>query len=396
MTVTTRRHKILFTDSDLNVIGRPIVSEYTTIEAQLRFNEPGTCAVELPAHDYVLESAYGPGNRCLYIRNGIIEIAGPIEYPGPFSYRADRDGKAGDGRITVRFADDLALAAGRITYPNPVQASTAQTSARYTISGVNAEDAMRALVNLNAGPGALVARRVPHLILGADTGVGTSVTYSTRFEPLCDALRAVASAGGGLGFRTTQDGTDIVFEVYEPEDLTTSARFSRSLGNIREIEWEPQAPSCTVAIVGGQDAGADRVIRERINTGLITAGWPRLERFIANSGASNATELDTAGDDALAEGAGSSRLRIVAIDTPSQQYRADYNIGDQVSAEVFPGTLVSDILSGVNISVSAEGRETISPIIGTGEEITASPTEALRRQILRRLVRQETGTEVPL
>src|SRR5690606_41503783 len=103
-----------------------------------------------------------------------------------------------------------------------------QRVARREFTAVNAETAMRALVAEQVGPSARPERQIPRLTLGPVAGVGTPITVGFRFDGLGDALRTCAIAGGGLGFRTTQVGDEIQFEVYQPIDRADSVRFSRS------------------------------------------------------------------------------------------------------------------------------------------------------------------------
>jgi hypothetical protein len=329
------------------------------------------------------------------MRDDVIEVAGPVE-DYDYAYSADEDGEDGNGTVTFVFTDDMALAAGRITYPNPALAATAQDTDRYSITAVNAETAIRALVNTNAGPGALTARRVPGLVLGAAAGVGTNVTTSTRFEPLMDVCRSIATAGGGLGFRTKQVGLTVEFEVFAPRDLTTSMRVGRQLHNLATVRYNPSAPLTTVAIVGGQAAGAARVIRERPNTAALAAGHPRLETFVDRRDVDNTADLDTAGDGALVDGEASIRLSIEAIDTASQTYRTDYGPGDIVSTAVFDGVTVEQVIQQVEIDYTPDSGEEITLVIGTQDAIYGSAAAFLQAQILRRQQQAAAAGEIPV
>jgi hypothetical protein len=389
-------YKILFTNSDLSsYLGNPL-RMYSRIALTLRFNEVSSGEFTSRAYPWLMDVVNLVGTRVVVMRDGVIILAGPIEDQGPYLYNAETDGEDGDGTVTIRFADDLSIVAGRLAYPNPAQAATAQTSARYVISGVNGELAMRALVNLNAGPGALTARQIPSLILGSLASVGTNVSYSARFEPLCDSLRAVAIAAGGLGFRTQQVGNTIEFQVYEPDDLTESARFGRNIGNIRTLEYQVTSPIATVAIVGGQDAGADRHIRERSNAAAIGEGWPRRETFVDRRDIDNNGELDSAGDEELTNNAVSIRLVVGAIDTQTQRYPDDYNLGDVVSSRVLHNVMVPEIVRAVEIEMTPEGGETITPTIGTQEAALSNSTVTLQRKLQRTAAFAGTAGEIAI
>ncbi|MFC4146619.1 siphovirus ReqiPepy6 Gp37-like family protein [Micromonospora mangrovi] len=385
------RITILVTDRDLNVIGDPI-SGWTDLDITLRFNEPATGVLRAP-RTAVSAAQLAPGNRVVVIRDGAVFCAGPIEEPGPEDWSVSGQA-SGPGICEVQFSDDLAAVVARITYPNPAAAATAQTStARWTATAA-AGDIMRSLVNLNAGPGALTARRVPQLALGGGAGLGTTIKVGSRFEPLGDALRSAAIAGGGLGMRTRQDIAtgQLLFDVYAPQDLASSVRFSPGLGNLRSYRYEPKAPTVTAAIVGGKDVGTSRVVVERVNTTASTS-WGRMETFVdqrqSTDTAADTTELNQAGDEALTRGAETARLTSVTVDTPDQRYGTHYQLGDRVSVELASGVQVTDVVRAVHLEVSPEAGEVVTALVGTQE----ASSDQLWLRYLRDLSRRVDGLE---
>lgn len=386
------RYRIIFTDDALAVVGKAL-EQYTSIELIHRFNEPSSGTVVAPAFPWLLEAVYTPNNRVIVIRDGEIEMAGPIEKAGPLNYDAARDGEHGTGTVTFNFGDDFATVANREIYPDPANASTAQTVARYLITAVNGETAMRNLVNLNIGPGALAGRQLAGLVLGAVAGVGTNVTKSFRFTPLGDGLRDVALSAGGLGFRIVQvDATTLEFQVYETRDLTNVVRFGRNLGNVSKVTYEIEAPTANVSIVGGADAGIDRVIRERSDAASVAA-YGRREQFVDSRSAQNSTEMDQAGDDEIKNNGAKARLTIEVIETPSQQYRRDFHLGDTVSVSPFTGVEVADIVQAVTIDVDSDGVERVKPTIGTTDSFSLAGIR-VQQQLLRQLAQLRTSIEI--
>lgn len=385
-------YTIWITDHNLTPISQQI-DTWESLSVTLRYNEVSNGEFTTQADPELVAAARTPMARTVVERDGQILISGPIEYT-PYRYSAEEDGIDGLGMLTVRFADDLALVAGRISYPNPALPATGQDVARWTFTD-SAENLMRALVNSNAGPAAMSARRIPRLVLGPTTGVTTpTVEWSTRFQPLCDDLRGISNvAGGRVGFRTRQVGDLIEFQVYTPRDLTDRIWFARSLGNLESIEHEPEAPKATIAICGGQDAGVSRVIAERGTPG----DWWRLEMFVDDAGASNLAELQAAGDDELAANAEVQRLAVVAYDIDGQRFGVDYDLGDLVAVEAYPGLPdVPDIIAAVEITATPEEGERIKPVIGIGSAALLDPYAAERRDILRKLARRGATVEIPL
>lgn len=387
--------KILITDRNLGVLGDP-VSGWTSLDITLRFNDPASGSFEAAADPGLMQQIRGTPTdrlrRVVVIRDGGIFCAGPIEKIGPEKWSASGE-DSGTGTVTVRFTDDLARLAARDTYPNPAAAATAQTStARWTATG-SADDIMRSLVNLNAGPGALSYRRIPHLILGADLGVGSTIKFGTRFEALGDALRSAAIAGGSLGFRTQQVGTNIEFQVYAPQDLTGQVRFSRGLGNLREYAFEEDTPTATVAIVGGKDAGTSRVVAERIDTAAVTA-YERMETFVdrrqSDDTSADTTELNQAGDEALTRAAATARLVSVTVDTDDQRYGTHYRLGDRVSIELNSGVEVADVVRSVNLKASPRDGEVVRATVGSQDASSDPLWLAYLNEMARRLARLET------
>lgn len=356
---------ILITDQNLTVVGDPIAC-WTSIDITLKFNEPSSGLFTAPGYPWIRQQM-APGNRVVVIRDQEILIAGPIE---KWLYERSDDGdNAGDGNLTVNFADDLALVVARQTYPDPTLTPSTQVIDAWTYTG-NAELALRALADGNAGPSALAARRVPQLVLGTVAGVGTSITTTAdRMEPLGTVMRRVAVSGGGLGFRTRQSGSQILFEVYEPTDLADQVVFAFGAGNLKYVGYEVTAPTATAAIVGGQGDGADRFLTERVNDGG-QASWGRMETLVNRPGNDPIADLNTAGDEALADGAETARLPTSTSDTPYQRYGVDYNLGTKVSVESWPGSMISDIVMTVHLQIFPTAGEVVSVTIGSQAEIT--------------------------
>lgn len=374
---------VLITDSGGTVVTNPVTT-YTSTTLQLKFNEVGSGELLAPADDWLVEAVTTPGNQVAVIRQGGVFGGGPIEKPGAIEWGPE----GGVGNVRVNFATHEAHLARRLTYPDPTLVSTdAAQPLAYVATATNAEVVLRNLVNLNAGPGALAARQVPDLILGSLASVGTNVDVSTRFETLTEVLRTVAVAGGGLGWRIVQVGGSLEFQVYAPADRSGDVRFSRSLGNLRALSTDPEAPTATVAIVGGDGTGDARTIVERTNSTAVTL-WGRTEIWV-NQGGTGAVsgELDQAGDVALVEGDEVTGVQAAAVDTQWARYGVDYFLGDLVGVELVPGAAVSDLVTAVTLTATPDRGAEISPTIGT--ERTGSNQARQLRDLVKRVGRLE-------
>lgn len=376
--MASHSYALLVVDPDLTAVSDPL--QWRRIDTVARFNEVGTGTARLVATQQLID-VLDPGNSMMLIRDGIVHSAGPIE---DVDIQWGVEGEEADpGVVDVTWADDLAYIAGRLVYPDPANPATAQTAARRSFTNSNAETVMRTLVDENAGGNALVDRQVPHLGLGDVTGVGANVTWSARFQPLMDALRDVATIGGGLGFRIRRTGAALLFEVYQPRDLTTTVRFSPAWGNLRRYGLRRAAPRSTTAVVGGQDAGVDRVIRERTNFDAEAAWW-RVEVFVDRRDQDDPDELDAAGDERIAADSEIVQLSTVTIDTDQIRFGRDYQLGDLVTVALRYGAEVTDVVRAVHLQATAERGEVLTAMVGS--QSASSDPEWIQQS--RRLARQ--------
>lgn len=368
---------------------------YREIKCGPRRNEVGHGSLTVTALPELLAAVNTPESRMVVIREpdgggapSIVQ-AGPIEKPD-HGFQAKRDGTDGYGVVTVNFACDKVRLGDRLLFPNPAQLLTAQTIAKYAVAAGNAEDAMRAMVNTQAGPGALAERRLPGLVLGTDRGLAATVpaTSFTRNQHVLEGLRKLVElAGDTLLFDIVPANNQLLFEVYQPADLSASIFFSRDLGNIEEHNYAPEAPLNTVAYVGDSQAGVGRVIRRRQNAAALAAGWLVKETFVDARSAANATEMDQEADKELADTGPKNTFTLVGKDTVTQRFGYDYPIGAKVSAEPYEGVIVSALVQGADITVTPKSGEEVVPIIGVGaaSDSLADAKATEIRKILKRL-----------
>lgn len=377
---------LLITDKQLTPLGDPL-DGWANLTAELRFNEPGTGTVDLPAWPEVVELLQ-PGNRLVVVRDGAIWMAGPLEEPQAGDWSVD--GEADPGAVKAAFSDDLARVAGYVTYPNPAATFESQTTASEAtrqITATGAGSIIRTLVDENCGPSALSARRIEQMVLDSATGIGSSTAITTRFEPLIDACRTVA-ATDGLGFRTVQVGDQIHFQVYEPQDLTATARFSRDLGNLRSYSYMLGAPTATSQLVIGGDEGSRAFVE-------VTSGahvdWYRVEKVVDQSGTTNANgELTQAGALEFGNDNPTASLSTVTVDTEDLRAGRDFGLGDKVSVVLPTGLEVADIVRSMTLTHTPDEGEQVSTVIGTGDQTTSTQLVKTVRNLARRLGRVET------
>jgi hypothetical protein len=376
---------ILVTGANFKPVIDPI-STWTSLDCTLKHSDVGVGTFTAPSTVKLYNAVATPNNRVVVIRDGAVFMSGPIEHPGDYDWEAG-GANAGTGSLSVQFASNEVYLAERLTYPAPTLAANAQNVDYYTLTGVGGELAMRSLVNVNAGPAALAARRVSGLTLGASGGAGSAINVSTRFEVLTDVLRKAGAAAGGLGFRVREVNGGLVFDVVSSRDRTKVARFSRSIGNLRALSTKPEAPAGTVAIVGGANSGAARLVVER----AASTPWRRIEHFVNESGLSDTTGLQQSGDAANAEKAERVGLTATAVDVPACRYGVDYILGDKVAVELASGVLVTDVVRAVKLTATPKDGEVITPVIGLTDPHTDTQTVRAVRDMYRRIRRIETN-----
>ena len=380
--------QVLITDKNLNVVG-DLIDGWTDLSSTLVFNQPASGTITMPAYPGVMAQLQ-PGNRVVVMRDGAIWTAGPMEVPQDYTWGVGGDvNEPGVGKVVVNFSDDLARVAGYLTYPDPTLSFEGQVTSADNVralAATNAETIIRTLVSENCGPAALTVRRIENLALGSVAGVGTDTTISTRFEALLDVCRTVA-ATGGLGFRTRQSGTQILFEVYEPADRTATARFSAGLGNLRSVSFKLSAPTATNELVQGGDAASREFVEVDAGT---SSDWYRVEKLVDQSGSTDASgELTQAGTLELGNDNPQATLSTSTVDTPDVQAGRDYGLGDLVTVALPTGLEVTDLVRSITLSATSGSGETVSSVIGSQDSTTNSTTVRVVRNLARRLGRLE-------
>lgn len=409
-------YTVLITDANLNILGDP-VDEWTTLQATIRWKEPSSGQITVPAHGYVRQMLQ-PGCRIVIIRRILgtqhVLAAGPLEKR--LRERADNGENGGVGMMTLTFVDDMGWLGARLTYPNPALVPESQTTDYWEYTG-NPEQAMLQLVNTQAGPGALPDRRVPKLVVAGFSGISgtgtvklgptSDVNPRERLEKVTDVLRKICTLGANptgvpavhhpdsLGFRTRQTrvgGQDVIlFEPLRSRDLSGEVHFSFGLGNLEYYAYEENAPTLTHPIVGGSGEGADRFIRELPTDDADQTAWGRFEGYVPRPGTDTLAEMQDASREALAEARQSARLASNASDTADQRYGAHYDVGDIVSIELDEGEYVVAPVQTVNLQAWPTAGEVVGTTIGDQSARYDSPWIKRQREFDRRISRLERG-----
>lgn len=342
-------------------VGR--VDDFTSLTVTPRFNAIGAFSMDISA-DSAKAGLLVEGNGLIVqTASGDTVLSGPIRTVDWSRSSSD----SGSGKLTVGGLDDTEALSRYTCWPSPTAVIGSQTASVYKISAAAAETAMRTLVNVNAGPGALASRTNPLLTLAADGLHGAAVTREVnQFDNLLTVLQDIAGAAG-LGFRVIQVGAGLQFQVYVPTDRSGTARFSFGLGNLTDANYSTTPPTCTRAIVVAGGGSSPRVCKTYDATDPLFPSLV-LEQFVDQTSVDTASvdlaaQMDQAGAEALANGAGQGSLSISPIDIPKLRYGRDYQVGDTVSAQLRGGSWYTDVVREVTLT-STVGDSSVKATVG--------------------------------
>ena len=340
-------------DPDLKRVGQ--VPEFNLPGAQfiLRFNNVGSWTMRMPAGDPLVELLRTPGY-------GVV-VRGPnddVIFSGPtLTAQLEQTPDYPQGLWTIEGADDTLVLTERLAYPDPATGDVgAQTESHDRRTG-NAETVIKGYVDANAGPGAVVSRRVPGLTVATNQNRGLTVTNAARFTELQTLLFGIAESAG-LGYDVKQVDDDLVFDVFEPVDRSAFIRLDVENDLLRSAEYGYVAPEVTRVIVAGQGEAIDRLFIERSSTDSTDAEtvWNRrIEQFRDARQSVEVSELQQAGDEVLADtGKTVVSVGVTPSDDVQMRYGLDWNLGDIVSltaGEVETTATVTE----VGISIETDG-----------------------------------------
>lgn len=341
--------RVYLRDADLNIVGE--IDDFTKLEVVMRFNAAGSWILDVPAS---FAAELGPGAGIVARRGATVLFSGPVAEPSR-EWNKDTDSLSVSGVTDECHPDD------RLALPAAPPYTTSDSDLR---TG-DAETVLKGYVDANLGPGAAVDRQVAGLIIAPNLNRGATVTGRARFDNLGDLLRSLAVAGGDIGWRITQDGAQLVFEVYEPVDHSATAKFSSVLGNLKSFKYTPTVSKANYVVVGGGGQGTARVFVEGGDPAQIARWGRRIETFRDRRDTTVLAELTQSRDEELASNAEKLSLTIEPIDTTAIEFLRDYNLGDRVTVDI-DGTSIVDVVREVKLTVDASG-ETITPTVGTPE-----------------------------
>ena len=320
---------------------------YESAEIIARANDVGTWTITLPTNT-------DAGRILATDTFARVEIAvddstwrsGPVTH---LERTVDMDGDM----LQVSGVDDLVWLARRFASPTPASTGPPYPDAYYVDTGPVGEVVGR-LVNVNAGPGAVAARRVPGLTVPPPGPVGPAVTVWARFQTLLTLCQDLARPSGLLF-----DVVDLTYRATMPVDR--GAVFSAGLETLGAWTMTTEAASANVVLVAGQGEGAERMLRVVTDpTSIATWGWA--EQFQDRRDTPDPNQLVQAGTETLADAVTPTTVVFEPLDTDGQTFGRDWTLGDIVT--VYAGKLtVHDQIREVHVTLDEHGA-TVIPSVG--------------------------------
>ncbi|MBB6172168.1 hypothetical protein HNR23_002228 [Nocardiopsis mwathae] len=343
-------------------------------------------ARHLAAGSWKIAVAAGtPSAELLDTGEGIsFEVDGRVVFSGPITHITDETGTqdagttnpTGAGTITATGACDT-TGFRRVIYPSHLAPITPKgvkhPTDRETIRGP-AETVISTVLSRHAGPAALRTRRHPGLTVPVSQGRGPRLASAERFTDLHEHLFAVAN-GAGVGWRILQHATELVFEYYEPRDLTSDVAFGVELGNVSSYTYELTPPEVTHLVYGCGGEGKDRLLFEYSRTSPLFPNL-RLEEFVDQRDLAEKPESEDddqwrppdeatrqLADERFAEAAGTQTVAFELLGTEGIQWGRDVDLGDRVTFLTDRGP-VQDVIREVVYRRTPDHGQTITPIVG--------------------------------
>lgn len=391
-------------DKNFTRVGQ-IAPEFTDLKFVDVHNGVGAWELKLPAEHPLLPTLKTKGAGIIVTEHWVEASVHKYRVYSGRMRNAVLSQNAADPRGTwvISGVDDNVLAAATTVYPDPASASGAQTSA-YWVQADKAETVMKNAVWLNAGQGAIAARRYAWLSVPASAGLGLTVKCSSRFDNLGDLLSSLGTAGG-LGWEFRQNGANITFDVYEPQDKTGSVRLDIRNGGVESNDLGFSAPSATEVLVLGQGEGAARTVLAVTSTAAAAeaVAWGiRWEKVKDQRNTNDAAELLQAGQEVLTEeGSTVNSLKVVPSDAPGQRLGRDWYRGDKITV-VIDGQETTALVTQVAVSISAAGvirQATVGDPVGFNFDAKiASKVKTLEQRVgqVERLIGGLPITTTPL
>jgi len=338
-------------NKSLERVGQLSGADLVGAEFILRHNEVGTWRVNLHATSDMAELLRTPGYGLIVTGPDGVIMSGPMLSAALVQTQDDAEGS-----WTIEGVDDSVILAERLAYPDPAEDDvTAQTEA-YDVRNDAVETVLKEYVdeNLVSGP---TARRVADLTVATDLGRGSTVYGSARFDKMQEFFYGLAQSGG-VGYTIEQQGSSLVFDVYEPVDRSGLIRFDIDNGRLTSADYAYSAPSVTRAIVGGAGEQEERLFFEGTltqSTDAETVWGRRIESFVDSRTTQEAAEFTQVATEALIdEGKTRVSMTVTPTDNTTMLFGSEWGLGDTITVTV-RNIVATAVVYTVALSIQSDG-----------------------------------------
>ena len=225
--------------------------------------------------------------------------------------------------------------------------------------------------------------------------IGANVTISARFQNLLELIQGIAIEAGEwpLAFQVQAWGLN----VWQPADR--GALFSPEIGNVKSYLGRWSVDDANTAYVAGQGEGRYRQVSITHGYGhaaqLIGSNgsllgptppvyaelvrpptFGRVETFRDRRDTDDWPTLAAAGVTDCRQGIRRPQALVAALDTPTQRYGVDYDLGDIVTVR-FAGQDLKALVTALTFHLEPGQPPTVAPTLGT--ETAVAPLSFIRR-----------------
>lgn len=338
-------------NKSLERVGQLSGADLVGAEFILRHNEVGTWKVNLHATSDMADLLRTPGYGLIVTGPDGVIMSGPMLSASLVQTQDDAEGS-----WTITGVDDSVILAERLAYPDPAEDDvTAQTQA-YDVRNDVVETVLKEYVdeNLVSGP---ASRQVSNLTVATDEGRGSTVYGSARFDKIQELFYGLAQSGG-VGYTIQQQGTSLVFDVYEPVDRSALIRFDIDNGRLTSADYAYSAPSVTRAIVGGAGEQVERLFFEGTltqSTDAETLWGRRIESFVDSRTTQESAEFTQVANEALIdEGKTRVSMTVTPTDNATMLFGSEWGLGDTITVTVRE-IVATAVVYTVALSIQSDG-----------------------------------------
>lgn len=346
---------ILVVDTDgLTPVG--LLDTYQTFEWHRKWQGVGTFTLHLDPTEFARSGLAQYRFLAPYFQGSAPSLLYIIEQVERETLDDGGEGITIQGREVAGYLDERIIYTDGTTYPTGYDSQ----------SGVTAEAAMKHYVNLHAGPGAPVIRRLPGLALAADLGRGGTVSEQGRFQYIGEMLLSLAQRAN-LGWQVTWNPATGVqtFDVVPGVDRSATVIFDQAFDSARKLHYiQDSTKRKTWLLIAGQgELGSRNLVQRWTNEGLGASepsGYARREGFKDERETNDTNILQQRGDAILIGSEPTEQLEGEVFRGGPFQYRVDFDLGDIVTLRSQKWNLSRPVrVVGVNGSVGGDSREAV-------------------------------------